>query len=184
MRLLHKLAGIEWLRDAFDDDEQEPRDWFKGYFQYEKLEKITDRVAQGLPISCAASKDNKNHFYVAFCSGTQDSLNYVTLISNPTSQFVEVMGVQFCKFKLAHEDQTSTDLVKTVKKSDFKNLVSDYALMLPYIKKGEVFRENFTLVYHDWDVLECSDVTPSRKGHPVPTAGVFTEEYKDHLVTT
>jgi len=73
------------------------------------------------------------------------------------------MGVQFCNFKIAHKEGTSDVDVKTVSKSEFKELVGDYALMLPYMKEGG-FEENFTLVYHDWDVLECSNVTPTRKG--------------------
>ena len=43
--------------------------------------------------------------------------------------------------------------LKTVEKKEFKELVGDYALMLPYMKKDDGFQESFILVYHDWDVL-------------------------------
>lgn len=183
MRLLHKLLGMEWLRDAFDGvdrADRKSRDWFKGYFKYKELETITDRIAQGQPISCAASKTNKHHFYVAFNAETEGYLSYITLVCQPTTKFVEEMGVHFCKFKIVHMESSPDIDVKTVKKKEFKELVGDYALMLPYMKEG-VFRENFTLVYHDWDVLECSDVTPSLKGRPVPSASVFTSQYKEYL---
>lgn len=183
MRLLHKLLGIEWLRDVFDGIDGKDRfgrDWFKGYYKYDYLQTILDRIAQGRPISCAASKTNDHHFYVAFGSKSQGSLSYITLISQPTTKFEEEMGVQFCNFKIAHKEGTSDVDVKTVSKSEFKELVGDYALMLPYMKEGG-FQENFTLVYHDWDVLECSNVTPTRKGRPVPSAGVFTSQYQDYL---
>ena len=39
------------------------------------------------------------------------------------------MGVQFCNFKIAHKEGTSDVDVKTVSKSEFKELVGDYALM-------------------------------------------------------
>ena len=51
------------------------------------------------------------------------------------------------------------------------------------MKKDDGFQESFTLVYHDWDVLECSNnsAAESPKGRPVPSAGAFTPEYQDYL---
>lgn len=178
MRLLHKLLGIEWLDDAFDDEENNPRNWFKGHFKYEDLNKITDRLVEGRPISCAVSKDDDTQFFVSFCSGSQESIKYVTLAFQPSTNFEEEMGVQFCKFNLISEAREV--VVKTVTKRKFQDLIGGYALMLPYMKEGG-YRQNFTLVYHDWDVLECTNDTNSRKGHPVAARGVFSEEYKNLL---
>ena len=91
--------------------------------------------------------------------------------------------MHFCNFKILHEKDTSDIDIKTVEKKEFKELVSDYALMLPYMKKDDGFQESFTLVYHDWDVLECSNnsAAESPKGRPVPSAGAFTPEYQDYL---
>lgn len=183
MRLLHKLLGMEWLRDVFDVidcADRNSRDWFKGYFRYSDLNAISDRIAQGRPISCVASNRNELHFYVAFCSSSRESLSYITLVCQPTTRFEEEMGVHFCKFKIAHKEATSDVDIKTVEKNKFKELFGDYALMLPYMKKND-FRENFTLVYHDWEVLQCSNIAPSLKGRPVPSASVFTSCYENYL---
>ena len=186
MRLLHKLLGIEWLRDVFDGidyADRDSRDWFKGYFQYSDLNAILDQIAQGRPISCVASKENGRHFHVAFCSTSEGSLRYVTLVCQPATRFVEQTGVHFCNFKILHEKDTSDIDIKTVEKKEFRELVLNYALMLPYMKKDDGFQESFTLVYHDWDVLECSNnsAAESPKGRPVPSAGAFTPEYQDYL---
>ena len=104
----------------------------------------------------------------------------MTLVCQPATRFVEETGVHFCNFKILHKEGTSDFDIKTVEKKEFKELVGDYALMLPYMKK-DGFQENFTLVYHDWDVLECSNITPSVKGRPVLSAGVFTLRYQSYL---
>lgn len=183
MRLLHKLLGLEWLRGAFDAidcPDCKSRDWFKGYFQYNDLKTILDRIAQGKPISCASSKTNESHFYVAFCSSSQGTLSYVTLVCQSTTRVEEEMGVHFCNFKIAHKEGTSEVDMKTAKREEFKELVGAYALMLPYRKK-DGFKENFTLVYHDWDVLVCSNITHSLKGRPKPSDRVFTLQYQTYL---
>ena len=143
MRLLHKLLGIEWLRDVFDGidcADRDSRDWFKGYFQYSDLNAILDRIAQGRPISCVASKENGRHFHVAFCSTSEGSLSYVTLVCQPATKFVEETGVHFCNFKIIHKEDTSDLDIKTVQKKEFKELVGDYALMLPYVKRMSASR--------------------------------------------
>ena len=89
------------------------------------------------------------------------------------------MSGHFCHFKIAHKEATSEVDIKTVEKEELKELVGDYTLMLSNMKEGG-FRENFTLVYHAWDVLECSDITPLLKGGPVLSARVFTLRYKSY----
>ena len=90
------------------------------------------------------------------------------------------MGVHFCNFKIANKEGTSEVDIKTVKKEEFKELVGDYALMLLYIRENG-FQENFTLVYHDWDGLECSNIIPSLKGRPVPSDSIFILQYQSYL---
>jgi hypothetical protein len=182
LRLLHKLAGIEWLSDLFTDDEPSARDWFKGSFRYESWKEILGRYASGQPISCAASVDNDRHFHICYYAGDYEAMNYVTVEALPAANFVEVMGVIFCRFEFVAEDGKVK--VHTVSKKDFKHRISSHALMLPYKRVGENFQNNFTLVYHDWDVLACNCASMSMKGHPVPARGVWSEEHLDYLTNS
>jgi len=182
LRLLHKLAGIEWLSDLFTDDEPSARDWFKGSFRYESWKEILGRYASGQPISCAASVDNDRHFHICYYAGDYEAMNYVTVEALPAANFVEVMGVIFCRFEFVAEDGKVK--VHTVSKKDFKHRISSHALMLPYKRVGENFQNNFTLVYHDWDVLACNCASMSMKGHPVPARGVWSQEHLDYLTNS
>ena len=182
LRLLHKLAGIEWLSDLFTDDEPSARDWFKGSFRYESWKEILGRYASGQPISCAASVDNDRHFHICYYAKDYETMNYVTVEALPAANFVEVMGVIFCRFEFVAEDGKVK--VHTVSNKDFKHQISSHALMLPYKRVGENFQNNFTLVYHDWDVLACNCASMSMKGHPVPARGVWSEEHLDYLTNS
>lgn len=180
MRLLHKLAGMEWLSDAFADEGCGPRDWFRGSFRYESWKEVLGRYMSGRPISCAASNANSRHFHICFYSEDYDTIRYATVEALPAANFHEVMGVNFCRFEFVTEGGKVQ--VKTVPRKEFKDLVSSYALMLPYKKARQRFQNNFTLVYHDWDVLACNCGEVSKKGRPGPAAGVFSEEHASYLM--
>jgi len=70
----------------------------------------------------------------------------------------EVTGMQFCRFECTEE-------VSSVKKSSLK--IVDYALMLPYSRRGFPFQKQFTLVYSDWEVLLCDNDAPIGNKGPV-----------------
>ena len=67
-------------------------------------------------------------------------------------------GMQFCRFECTEE-------VSSVKKSSLK--IVDYALMLPYSRRGFPFQNQFTLVYSDWEVLLCDNDAPIGNKGPV-----------------
>jgi len=173
MRLLQKLFGMTWLGDAFEDEEKDPREWFNGSFRYHDYEEIVDLYVKGSPISCAVSKDDDGRVYISFYSGDYETISYLTVKSMTTTNFVEEMGVHFCKFEFLTDESGKNLHVKTVTKKQFHDRVGDYALMLPYIKEREIFRNNFILVYHDWDVLTCTSVMPAKKESPVLAPGVI-----------
>jgi hypothetical protein len=64
----------------------------------------------------------------------------------------------FCQF-------VCTDEVSSVMKSSL-NIVN-YALMLPYSRRGFPFQSQFTLVFSDWKVLLCDNNAPDSKKGPV-----------------
>ena len=51
MRLLHKFTGIDFLRTAYSDKEEENRDWFKGAYRYESAHQILRSFMAGVPVS-------------------------------------------------------------------------------------------------------------------------------------
>ena len=55
--------------------------------------------------------------------------------------------------------------MSSVKKSSLK--IVDYALMLPYSRRGFPFQKQFTLVYSDWEVLLCDNDAPIGNKGPV-----------------
>ncbi len=67
-------------------------------------------------------------------------------------------GMQFCCSECTEE-------VSTVKKSSLK--IVDYALILPYSRRGFPFQKQFTLVYSDWEVLLCDNDAPDGNKGPV-----------------
>lgn len=67
-------------------------------------------------------------------------------------------GVPFCRFEC-------TDEVSSGNKSSL-NFV-DYALMLPYSRRGFPFQRQFTLVFSDWEVLLCDNNAHDSKKGPV-----------------
>jgi len=131
MRLLHKLAGVEWLSVLFADDEHNVREWFKGSFRFESWKDILARYASGQPLSCAASTENDRHFHICYYAGDYELINYVTVEAFPAANFVEVMGVIFCRFEFVRDEEGQVK-VDTVSKKDFKHRVSSHALMLSY----------------------------------------------------
>jgi hypothetical protein len=70
--------------------------------------------------------------------------------------YIHDTAMQFCQF-------VCTDMVSSVMKSSL-NIVN-YALMLPYSRRGFPFQSQFTVVYSDWEVLLSDNNSPdSKKG--------------------
>ena len=61
--------------------------------------------------------------------------------------------------------------------------MNHYALMLPFKKNSVPFQKQYTLVYHDWDVLVCDD-TLQNKGFPVIDKELFNDQYIEQLGET
>ena len=155
MRLLQKLTGIELLAGDYNDNNTE-RDWFKGYHVFQSSAEVMRKLMAGEALSCfCTTESNGNEVHVAFCGGeNQEEISYLT-IQYDVNDFTQTeTGVHFCKFTLLQDDTTSrAPMVRKMKKKDLKPLICNYALMLPYMKKGMPFCQQFTLVYEDWEVL-------------------------------
>ena len=70
------------------------------------------------------------------------------------------------------------DVVSSVMKSGL-NIVN-YALMLPYSRRGFLFESQFTLVYSDWEVLLCNNNSPDSKKGPVYMHSPLFEDVLSH----
>ena len=66
--------------------------------------------------------------------------------------------MQFCQF-------VCTDEVSSVMKSSLK--LVNYAILVPYSRRGFPFQSNCTLVYSEWDVLLYDNNAPDSKKGPV-----------------
>ena len=69
-----------------------------------------------------------------------------------------------------------TDEVSSVMKSSLNIQLVNYALMLPYSRRGFLFHSQFTLVYSDWEVLLCDNNAPDSKKRPIFVHRPFFED--------
>ena len=176
MLLLQKQTGIEWMRQAYNNNPSSNREWFKGQFRYSTKEKIVNRFMEGESLSCFLSQQCATEIHIAFYGGQSDVISYLTLeYDTSDGSFVQDVGVHYCNFSIKKEVGSNDALVTTDKKEIVQNMMDYYALLLPY-KKENLQDNTFTLIYHDWDVLVCDD-KDNVKGLPRPDVGVFSKDY-------
>ena len=180
MLLLHKLTGIDFLTLAYSKDTKNTRDWFTGSFRYKSASDILSRYMNGKVLSCSRNTEANDNFHVFFFGGDVDVIKYLTFVAKPSYMFVQEAGVHFCSFILKKEKNSTNALVKTLSKEKLSSMSDHYALMLPYIKVNCDFAKQFTLVYHDWDVLQCR-CGKVGKGFPTPDCDVFSKKYIELL---
>ena len=174
MRLLHKLVGLEWLALAYHRAGAD-RDWFKGYHIYNTQYEVLDRFQSGRPLSCFSKEEGSSRVHVAYTDGS--GVSYITFKYETTSYYKEETGVQFCKFSTVHDEHRNL-VVETVKQhSDLVGVIATYAIMLPYKNDKHKFMEQYTLIYHDWDVLVCNTNDGKLKGIPFLQKSLFSQEY-------
>ena len=164
IRLLHKLTGMAFLNEEYDDGHARC-DRYKGYHVFPNKSAVENRFLKGEPLSCFCLDGSCNEVHVAFNRdkpeqrGDECEVTFLSFCYHTSQMYTHDTGMQFCHF-------VCTDEVSSVKKSSL-NIV-DYALMLPYSRSGFLFQSQFTLVYSDWEVLLCDNNAPDSKKGPVP----------------
>lgn len=155
LRLLYKMKGLDSLYDKYKESiELETRVRQPSmFYTFPKRKDVMDSFEVGKPLSCFCLDNNylKIHVAVALgdCSENKkegDNFAYLTFDCKVQQWFQRELGVHFCMFRL--EDDKPT----TANKSSLN--FTDYALMLPFKKKGS-FCKQYTLIYSDWEVLIC-----------------------------
>jgi hypothetical protein len=194
MRLLHKLNGLQFLNSNYSGQSKKERNWFKGYHVYRSQDEVVKRFQGGRPISCFSLNDSGNDVvHVAFknkgkrrSDGTIKSatISYLTLHLDCSSVAAEESGVHFCSFSLKKDTNGSIQSNK-VDPKEFEPKIAGYSMMLPYItdigddgsynKNGFSGKFLYTLVYSDWEVLQCTNNDGVRKGRVAVEQGVFSE---------
>ena len=153
--------------DELDEDLQTSgtRDWFDGIHRYTSEKAIVENFVKGTPISCFRSKSCNDTFYVEYYGSDYTLMSLVELKSRASSMTAQECGHHFCKFVLAKEAGTNTAATVVVSKEIMSDLVGDYALLLLYSKKGQVFEKQYTVCYWDWHTL-CCDSPKTARGFP------------------
>ncbi len=180
MLLLQKLMGLEWLSFAYKGYEEEDRHWFKGYHVYGSLDSVLKRFRVGEAMSCFRTSEGGDNLHVMFSSGKRFSIKYLTFEYRRTDFFKNEMGVHFCQFKVKKDMENHT-VISSTTRDQILDKIDGYALMLPYKKKNNNFINQFTLVYHDWDVLVCDDCDNNVKGFPALSKFLFGDYYFERL---
>lgn len=199
LRLLHKLVGLDMLERGYSeepDEEWGDDDWGikeeldeharnngyardTGYHVYSSKDEVIKRIVNGQAISCFVIRGDGDReaqeVYVAFSDGDKRSsgtISYLTVLYDTSELHMQESGVHFCHFRCKRDASRHAIVTKTSRgELRAKNL--DYALMLPYIDNhADKFHQQFTLVYHDWEVLLCTD-SEETKGKAVVERRVF-----------
>ncbi len=163
IRLLHKLSGMAFLNKEYENVHA-PRDRYNGYHVFSNKSAVEKRFIKGEPLSCFRLDVNSNVVHVAFNrdeperSGDEREVTFLSFRCQISQMYTHETGMQFCRFDCTEE-------VSSVKKSSLK--IVDYALMLPYSRRGFPFQKQFTLVYSDWEVLLCDNNAPIGNKGPV-----------------
>ena len=180
MCLLHKLYGIESLAASFKGEEEEDnkRHWFKGFHVYPSRDKVISNVQKGMPISCFRLKGDEDHALVRVAFKDQElrdaTVSYLTFRYDISTVTVDT-GIDFCPFKIQPDTNTMRAAASRVKKDELRNDIASYALMLPYKTQspsGDSFQK-YTLIYSDWEVLQCCGDLPANKGRVPVHESVF-----------
>ena len=184
MRLLHKLYGLEWLEKSYSGSDHEERHWFSGYKVYPTKGDVLRRFTQGKSLSCFWTKTGGGHrMHVAYHpkDAPFDQLEYLTIECNTQCLVAVSMGVHFCQFRLVSDHRKQLVVTPTTR-NDLRDCIVDekFALMLPFHKKGIDFQQQFTLAYHDWEVLICNDNVVQKGFSPVDYH-LFGKSYMDQL---
>ena len=119
---------------------------------------MNSRFNEGKPLSCFRLKGgDKCCVHIAVKNTRRENINYLTFNFKPSSKPKKEAGMHFCLF----EFETG---VTEVAKKDLD--ISSYAIMLPYIIEDSTprFKQQYTLIYHDWDVLRADLVDKNYKG--------------------
>ena len=163
IRLLYKLTGMEFLNEEYEDVHARC-DRYKGYHVFPNKSAVENRFLKGCPLSCFCLDGRCNEVHVAFKideheqRGDEREITYLSFRYQTSQMYTHYTGLQFCQF-------VCTDEVSSVMKSSL-NIVN-YALMLPYSRRGFPFQSQFTLVYSDWKVLLCDNNAPDSMKGPV-----------------
>ncbi len=111
-----------------------------------------ERFINTQPISCSTAKE-EGIFHVAIYNESWTSLKYLTLEARPSQLVIWECGVHFCAFQFRKNPSTNNVLVSTIDKDSKDAIVHFYTMILSFKKDGIQFQKQFTLIYHDWDVL-------------------------------
>ena len=125
---------------------------------------VENRFLKGEPLSCFYLDGSCNEVCGAFNRdnpeqrGDECVVTFLSYRYHTSQMYTHDTGIQFCNVVCPHK-------VSSVKKSSLD--IVDYALMLPYSRRGILFQYQFTLVYSDWEVLLCDNNAPDSKKGPV-----------------
>ena len=175
--LLHRLYVVDALERAFSCDTGPRREWFSGYYVYNSPQEVATKFKEALPISTFCI-DGSNAVHVAV-RGARTELRYLSITYDTSDCFRQDTGVHFCRFNLAMKENSQDIQINSGEKEVIRSSIVHYALMLPYIVENCSSLQLFTLVYSDWDVLQCGHADHN-KGRPRVEEDVFRHVLKQN----
>lgn len=157
LRHMHKLAGFDTLRKEYSKKKTIEKNWFQGYHKFCDHDEVNSRFINGKPLSCFTLSGRDKFVFVAVKGAEKGNVAYVTLQYKPSSENKIEAGMHFCLFECELG-------VTAIPMEDLE--ITSYAIMLPYIREDHTprFKQQYTLIYHDWDVLRTDLGDKNYKG--------------------
>ena len=178
--LLSKLVAFDRLQYSMHDAEPRvSRDWFKAYRVFPSSDEVMTRYKRGHALSGFVTDDAPDEVKIAFSTGKLSEFGIWTLTFSMHDMYTQEMGMHFCKFDLVNykdiEGKTRVKQTRATKKMVLEKMTNQ-VILLPYKKDGHTFREQFTLIYSDYDVLAPAQDS-NNKCLPNRDRRLFSEAY-------
>ena len=160
------------MKEGIISDGKESYRQSKGFYRYDSLQDIENRLNRGLPISGFAFREGlgpSDVVWVAF--GHQHNTMHCTPIQFTTSQSVEFCGITYAKC----DGKVISQHPNVVKENIGSNCV-----IFPHISgqsrpRQWIFDMKFALIFDDWDVMTST----GSKGIPVASSQLLNEDVYD-----
>ncbi len=144
MILIQKLYAMDWIVDQMSDEEDKCiQSGNINFYRYPCMEEIRTRIEQGRPIS---SFMINGVLAAAYGQERNGKVNFIYIDFAENAVIVEDCGFIFSMIILSDEYDSGTW-------SEIEDLIDCYCLLLPFMKKGVTFQQEYAIVCSDWDVI-------------------------------
>ena len=147
---------------------------------FKSQEEVLGKFIAGDPLSCFVKEAGSATVYVAYSGTRRNSVNCMSFRYYTSDLYQQEMGVHFCRFRAIMVENEHLVIEEFNNKNDLSGCIDLHAVMLPYKKDG-TFSSQYTLIYHDWEVLLCGRTDGVSKDIPSLQRSLFNCDYIEQI---